>query len=131
MMLQVRAAEENQPGGLGQALLPDGPQRGQVNINIYTISTYCLEIIYTISTQVCPGRREPEDVQTHLRLLPGGVAAGLGDQGGNRPHGGAAPNIYTISKQYLRNIYKISTQVGVLLTNGFENEHEDSSGRAV
>ena len=65
--------------------------------NIYILSTHYLLIAYTISTQVCPGRREPEDVQTHLRLLPGGVAAGLGDQGRDRPHGGAKLNTYAIS----------------------------------
>ena len=81
--------------------------------NIYTISTQYLHIIYTLSThclhniyKVCPGRRESEDVQTHLRLLPGGVATGLGDQGGDRPHGGADLNIYAISL----NIYSISTK---------------------
>ena len=108
MMLQVRAAEEDQPGGLGQALFPDGPQRGQVNI--YTISTPYLHIVDTLSTQYLHRFARDEESLKMFKLISDFFLEELRLDWVTKAEIDHMVGLLPISTLYLNNIYAISTK---------------------
>ena len=106
-MLQVRAAEEDQPGGLGQALFPDGPQRGQVNI--YTISTQYLHIVDTLSTQYLHRFARDEESLKMFKLISDFFLEELRLDWVTKAEIDHMVGLLPISTLYLNNIYAIST----------------------
>ena len=104
----MRAAKEDQPGGLGQALLPDGPQRGQVNI--YTISTHYLHNIYTLSTHYLHRFARDEESLKMFKLISDFFLEELRLDWVTKAEIDHMVGRSSISTLYLRNIHSISTK---------------------
>ena len=136
---QVRAAKEDQPGGLGQALLPDGPQRGQVNINtistqylhnIYTISTYYLHIIYSLPTQYLHRFARDEESLKMFKLISDFFLEELRLDWVTKAEIDHMVGRSSIPTLYLRNIYSISTQYLLNIYTGGGAAHQRLRERA-